>query len=290
MKKIICFSVFLAAYFGMNSCVSNSKDVFDKIATTDVPLAIPQPGEWLAEHHENGQTYEAYKALDPLKVDDNHTTIYIQPLGDFNPKETRIVDLTTKYLELFYGVQTRKLPPISDVLVPAHRRRLNELNTEQLDASYIIDSIMPQRKPKDALVVMALTAKDLYPQPSWNYVFGLATYSAGVGVTSMCRYEPNLPDYRIALRRTIRTSAHEIGHMFKMKHCTHAMCVMNGSNSLKEDDLKPNTLCSVCLKKMNLNFGFTISKRFEKLLVFYQKHGLNKDEEQIKKQYNTLKK
>lgn len=282
------FYAFLAiVLWSVSGCKPN--DDFEKLALLDIPLGSPRSGEWLAEHKESGQTFEQYKKLKPLKVTKSSNVIYIQPIGDFNEKETKILDLTVEYLELFYGVKTKQLRTISDEIIPENKRRLNEMNTEQLDASYILDSIMTKVKPKNALVTMGLLAKDLYPKPSWNFVFGLATYSKGVGVTSFFRYEPNLPDYKICLRRTIRTSAHEIGHMFKMKHCIYAKCVMNGVNSLTEDDQKPNTLCSVCLKKMHFNFGFDTVQRFQKILAFYQKHGLIEDEKLLVKQIQTIK-
>lgn len=286
--KMKLFYVFIVLF--LLSCGSKGHNEIDKIKITDKSLGIPNSGEWLSVHKETGQTFEEYKLLDPLKVTDELTTIYIQQIGDFNKKEEKILDLTVKYIELFYCVRVKKLKPVSDKLIPKDKRRLNESNAEQLDASYILDSIMPKFKPKNALAVMGLCAKDLYPDPSWNFVFGLATYSKGVGVTSFFRYEPNLDDYTICLRRTIRTSAHEIGHMFKMKHCINAECVMNGSNSLSEDDSKPNALCSVCLKKMKLNFDFDTKIRFENLLKFYQKHNLLIDYEITRKQYESLKK
>lgn len=286
--KVKIFHIFIVLIFW--SCGSNDLDEIDKIKISDKSLGLPNSGEWLSIHKEKGQTFEEYKLLEPLKVNDELTSICIQPIGKFNKNEERLLDLTIEYIQLFYCVKVEKIKPILDKLIPNEKRRLNEFNAEQLDASYILDTIMPQYKPKNALVVMGLTAKDLYPDPSWNFVFGLATYSKGVGVTSFSRYEPNLDDYTICLRRTIRTSAHEIGHMFKMKHCTHALCVMNGSNSLSEDDSKPNTLCSVCLKKMKLNFNFDTKKRFESLLKFYKKHQLVIDYEITSKQYELLKK
>lgn len=285
MSRIYAFLTILMV--SISGC--GPKDDFEKLAELDISLGDPQSGDWLADHKESGQSFEQYKKLKPLKVTKNADVIYIQPIGEFNTRENKILDLTVEYLELFYGVKTKKLNPISDKIIPENKRRMNEMNTEQLDASYILDSIMSKVKPKDALVTMGLLAKDLYPKPSWNFVFGLATYSKGVGVTSFFRYEPNLPDYRICLRRTIRTSAHEIGHMFKLKHCIYVKCVMNGVNSLREDDRKPNTLCSVCLKKMHLNFGFGMVQRFQKILAFYDKHGLVEDEKLIVKQLETIK-
>lgn len=288
IKRLIVSSCLI--FLVLCSCNSNKKNEIDKIKSTDQSIGIPQPGDWLAEHKETGQTFEQYEKLNPLKVTDSQNTIYIQPIGKFNEKEEKILNLTVEYLELFYCVKTKKLKPISDNLIPKDKRRIDDFGNEQLDASYIIDSIMPKIKPDDALVVMGLTTKDLYPKPSWNFVFGLATYSKGVGVTSFYRYEPNREDYRLCLRRTIRTSAHEIGHMFKMKHCTHAKCVMNGVNSLSEDDSKPNTLCSVCLKKMKLNFDFNTKSRFENLLAFYDTHDLLIDYDFMQQQFNAFKK
>jgi archaemetzincin len=262
---------------------------YPALAALDVPLGVPQPGEWLAEHKEKGQTFEDYAQLSPIQVSKTKHTIYIQPIGTFTPKEMEIVDNTVAYLTLFYQVKTIKLPVIADDLIPNDKRRTREDGSEQLDASYLIDKVIPKYKPKDALVVMGITSKDLYPKPSWNYVFGLANYTSGTGVTSLYRYEPNLEDNTICLQRTIKTSAHEIGHMFKLSHCTHAVCLMNGVNNLEEDDRKPNTLCSVCLRKLTLNFGFDNRKRFKELIAFMEKHRLNEDAVLLKKQYNSIK-
>ncbi|MGX7666200.1 archaemetzincin [Flavobacterium pedocola] len=278
-------AVLLVLFLLLFSC--KEKDDFQKIAETDVLLGEPQPGEWLADHPEKGQTFEAYSKLTPMKPNDKQNKIYILPMGDFTPEESKILDLTVEYLELFYGIKTVKMPAIKDNVVPVDKRRMNEMN-EQLDAAFLIHEYIPGLKPKDALVIMMITSKDLYPKPSWNYVFGLASYSEGVGVGSMFRYEPNGNDFSLALRRTIKVSAHEIGHMFKMKHCTHAQCVMNGVNNLPEADSRPNTLCSVCVKKMNHNFGFNTVERFGKLIAFYEKHNLLPDAEIMKNQLETL--
>lgn len=278
-------SVFLLLLFlSLFACKEQSE--FEKLADLDVSLGTPKSGDWLAEHKESGQNFEEYKKLMPLKLSAQKKYIYIQPIGNFTVQEQKICDLTVAYLSLFYGIPTKQLPLISDAVVPKEKRRLHEGN-DQLDASYLME-VVEQHKPKDALVVMGLTSKDLYPKPSWNFVFGLATYSKGVGVTSFFRYQPELKDYKICLERTIKTSAHEIGHMFKLKHCTHAICVMNGVNSLSEDDRKPNSLCSVCLQKLQFNFGFDCKARFKKLLYFYQKHGLKRDAEIISNQLENL--
>ncbi|MEO8516557.1 MAG: archaemetzincin [Flavobacterium sp.] len=255
------------------SCCNKQNDDFEKLASLDIKLSLPKEGEWLFDHPENGQTFEEYAKLKPMKPNKGQNKIYILPIGGFSHQEDSIVNLTVEYLKLFYNIETVKMNGIKDDIVPNNMRRLNELGDEQLHAGYLIDKVIPGLKPKDALVTMAITGRDLYPKPSWHFVFGLATYTKGIGVTSIARYEPNDKDFAIGLRRTIKTSSHEIGHMFKMKHCTNALCVMNGVNSLSEDDEKPNTLCSVCLKKMAWNLGFDVKDRFKKLISFYKKYN-----------------
>ncbi|MFC7773011.1 archaemetzincin [Flavobacterium sp. GCM10027622] len=282
MGRIILFIAIITSFLFI-SC----KDEFQKLAQNDVPLGKPIPGEWLADHPEKGQTFEEYVKLKPMRPEKIRNKIYILPMGDFTAQESRIVDLTVEYLELFYGIETIRMKTIKDEMVPKDKRRWND-EGEQLDASFLLHKVIPAMKPKDALAIMAITSKDLYPKPSWNFVFGLATYSEGIGITSIARYEPNNKDYSVGLRRAIKTSAHEIGHMFKMRHCTYAKCVMNGVNSLSEDDRKPNTLCSVCLKKMVWNLELDNKERFEKIIAFYQRHYLSSDAEIMKNQLELI--
>ena len=60
---------------------------------------------------------------------------------------------------------------------------------------------------------MGITNMDLYPSPSWNYVFGMANLKRRTGVFSFARYNPaffgekeppNLDD--LILRRAYRVA------------------------------------------------------------------------------------
>jgi archaemetzincin len=44
-------------------------------------LSDPSPGDWLAEHHEPGQTFAAYAATWPNRPGKGRNVIYLQPLG-----------------------------------------------------------------------------------------------------------------------------------------------------------------------------------------------------------------
>ena len=258
----ICLAIaeiFLIACSSKKEDESYHIDLGAGLEQFDVKLSGPKPGEWLYEHKEPGQSFEQYKVSDPVSPDDKRRKIYIQPLGTFSPIEDSIVNYTVDYLTIFFGLGTAIAPAINDSIIPAHARRMREEGNEQLLTKYILNTLLPARIPEDAIVVMAVTAKDLYPSDDWNYVFGQATIKKRVGVSSIYRFStPDMDSmtYPVCLERLIKTSSHEIGHMFSVQHCTHAVCVMNGSNSLWESDSRPNRLCSDCLKKLRgiLNF------------------------------------
>ena len=40
-------------------------------------------------------------------------------------------------------------------------------------------------------------------------------------------------------------------HLFGVKHCIYARCVMNGSNHIEEAESRPFVVCPVCLRKVH---------------------------------------
>jgi len=47
-------------------------------------IPAPKPGDWLSEHSEAGQTYEAFVRVKAAKPGALRDTIYLQPLGQFS--------------------------------------------------------------------------------------------------------------------------------------------------------------------------------------------------------------
>ncbi len=120
-----------------------------------------------------------------------------------------------------------------------------------------------------------------YPDPNWNFVFGMASFRERVGVYSIARYHPPFDGGRAGRdpaswvrSRALKVMAHEIGHMFGMEHCTYYECVMNGSNHLVETDRRPMNLCPVCLRKLFHAVGFAPGRRYRELARFFARHGL----------------
>lgn len=294
LLRITCAIIIL---FGVTACdhstdskKSHLKEFaeIEKLAPLDIAMPPLQSGDWLAQHPETGQSLPEYIYIKPVSPNDSQRVIYLQPIGNFKADQDSIVRATAEYLQLFFHLKTRILPVISDSLIPSASRRTREDGSEQLHTRYILDSILQPNIPADAIVVMAVTAKDLYPKDSWNYVFGEAYTKKRTGVSSLHRYYEDGKDNTLCLKRFIKTSSHEISHMFSLLHCTHAVCAMNGTNHLIEADSKPNRLCSVCLSKLYWNLEFNNTERLSALKDFFKKHGLESDDALAEKDLKTL--
>jgi archaemetzincin len=260
------------------SCQPKTKEenYFKAIEENDIPLDSPKEGEWLYEHKEKGQNFEQYQKANPVRPDTGKSIIYLKPIGQFSNLQKQALEQTRAYLEIFFQQKTVLLTPTSDQIIPSSKRRIKD--SEQLLAPYILDSILVGKMPNNGLAMMAITEKDLYPKPAWNYVFGLASYHNRVGVSSIYRLQNEILDkdnFNLCLNRLISVSSHEIGHMMSMHHCIYAQCVMNGSNNLNETDAQPNRLCSQCQIKLSWNFGYDSKKRLQELHDFFTKNNLH---------------
>lgn len=294
MNRAILFLVVFILFSCKNDEIMRDKKInipnYQKLTLLDVPLGEPNDGDWLKQHNEAGQTFSQYLEKNPVTVSEDQKIIYLQPIGSFTKAQQKVMDLNAVYINLFFGLKTVVLDPIEEEEIPKQNKRI-QFETEQLDASYIIDEVLKDKLPNDGIAMMALTAKDLYPRPDWNFVFGLASYSKRVGVTSIFRFsetELTEQNYSKCLSRLIKTSTHEIGHMFTIAHCTHASCLMNGSNHLVELDSRPNALCSVCLAKLSWNIQFDNVYRLKKLISFCKKHQLDSDVLILQKQLEAI--
>jgi archaemetzincin len=253
---------------------------FAAIKANDLPLKKPQPGEWLYENQEHGQTLKQYQQLPIVRPDSVRHTLYLLPVGRFSPLQQQVLQATRQYLQSFFQLPVVLLPTVSDTFVPQTARRQGTDGQEQLLAPYILSQRLNGQIPPDGLALMALSAQDLYPKPEWNYVFGLASYPDRVGVTSLYRLQDTqltTRNYTRCLTRLIAISSHELGHMFSLRHCTHARCVMNGTNSLTETDSKPNRLCSQCQTKLYWACRYDNRKRLQELQSFFRAANLRRD-------------
>lgn len=281
LRLFITLSIILCAFAGCRNGSNPSPEEFTAlISKNDIALESPQPGEWLFHHPEKKQSIKQYMDCNPVSPDERRNIIYIQPIGDFDSISNALIRHTAEYIQIFFGLKTVVLKTIGNEIFPDSVTRIGEFSNTQIYAPYILNEILSRRMPDDAITLMALTEKDLYPNPDWNFVFGLANLRKRVAVTSVYRLlekSEGQIDATKSLERLIKVASHEISHMFTMHHCVYAVCTLNGSNSLPETDRKPNRLCSECTAKLVWNLNADPFLRMERLQGFFRKHHLKDD-------------
>lgn len=246
-------------------------------------VSVPKSGDWLAEHFEPGQSFENFISIRPAKPDRYQNKIYLQPLGNFIDGQSPNLEKLKAYTTAYFMMDTTILPvlPINESKLTS---RINPYTRNRQILTRDVLILLKKRKPIDAFCVLAITMEDLYPDPSWNFVFGQASPRDGVGVFSFARYDPvfygekrRKNSQRILLRRSCKVLAHETGHMFSLAHCIYFQCLMNGSNHLQESDSRPFSLCPVCLRKLQFGIGFEVVDRYQKVFSFYKKSGFENE-------------
>lgn len=209
----------------------------------------------MVEHPEPAQSFDAYVASVANVPTDARKVIYLLPLGTF-PDHAPSIDALAKVVRAYFTLEVRVLPAVPLADVRAKTRIHEGTRKRQLLAPEVLAWLVP-RVPADAYALMAVTMEDLYPEPDWNFVFGMASLEKRVGVQSFARQdpaffgEPRTPEARpLALRRATWTVVHEIAHMFGLAHCTYWRCAIAGANHQEEADRSPLHACPVCTHKL----------------------------------------
>ena len=243
------------------------------------PIPVPGPQDWLTAHPEPGQTFDEFRRWQPNRPDVLQRVLYLQPLGGFPDQTNPSLERLREYAAGFFQVDVKVLAPIR-IIGGEFTSRTNPATGRRQILTVDVLRVLKGRLPADAFCLLAITMEDLYPEPSWNFVFGQASLRERVGVYSFARYDPAFygespaKDHRtLMFRRSVKVLAHETAHMFGLNHCIYFHCLMNGSNHLDESDHRPLHLCPVCLHKLHFSVGFDVVKRYEGLAQFYRQVG-----------------
>ena len=265
------------------------RTIRDRLAPLHVKVGKPQPGDWLHDHPEGGQSFEEYLVSQPTLPTESRRTIVVAPLGAMPAASLEIVALTTEYMGLHFGLPVRLGAQIA-LAPPEHARRQRD-GAEQVLTRWVLDKVLPKELPGDAAALIGLTANDLWPGEGWNFVFGEATFSERVGVWSLHRFgDPAKGEAarREALRRALKIAVHEAGHMFSLPHCTKYPCVQAGTNSLEETDRSPLWLCAECLPKIAWAMQMDPRVHLKRTQGFCAQHGLEEEAAFLERELATI--
>jgi archaemetzincin len=237
-----------------------------------------ETGDWLVSHAEAGQTFEQYVSGQGTRVAAKYQKLYVQPLGTFTKPQEEVLKRTGDVLAAFFGMKLEVLKGIALEAIPESAKRINEYTKEpQWLTTYLMQSVLKPKAPKDAAAVLGLTAVDLWPGMGWNFVFGQASLSERIGVWSMARNgDPSGDELerKLFLRRTLKTAAHETGHMLGILHCKLYECGMNGSNNRQESDRQPLEFCPECQAKIYWTCNAMPKKRLSELFDLMKTYEL----------------
>jgi archaemetzincin len=232
-------------------------------------------------HREPGQTFPDFVKSKPNRPDKHRSKIYMQPLASFSKAQAPPVESLKEYAAAYFAMPVQLLPPMLFGESSITTRINPNTKNRQILTSDVL-ALLKKSLPADAFCLLAITMEDLYPEASWNFVFGQASLRDRVGVYSFARYDPAFygdkrpKDYeKLLLRRSCKVLVHETAHMFGLTHCIYFRCVLNGSNHLQESDSRPLHLCPVCLRKLHYSIGFDIVRRYQDLQKFYQDTAFN---------------
>ncbi len=263
-----------------------------KLTSHHKPLGAPGFNDWLANHKESGQTFDEYIRADPVTPNGARRVIYIQPIGPFSKSQHKIIDLSAKYLGIYFDRPVKVLENLPLKIIPKDARRKHpDWGMEQILTTHVLHKVLRPKLPADAAAYIAFTATDLWPGKGWNFVFGQASLRNRVGVWSIYRNgDPDDSDaaFRLCLRRTLKTATHETGHMFSIKHCIAYECNMCGSNHRDESDRHPLHLCPECVAKVCWATGARPIERYNRLADFCEQHGLDDEAEFFRRSIATL--
>jgi archaemetzincin len=243
-------------------------------------LPPPGPSDWLSIHGEDGQTFHAWRTGPRRAVTEERRTVAVLVLDDV-ARYAVSSELLAAHLAACFGLPARATRA-SDVPDFPTRDRGAWRQTRTHDVLRWLEGEVAS----DAYCLLAVTSRDLYPQDSWSFVFGEASFVARVGVFSFARMHPAFPtppppageasqaDRVLVVRRCLKVVTHEVGHMFGLEHCIDRRCLMNGVNHVAEMDRTPLHLCPFCLAKVVHATGVDVVDRYRRLGAVYREHGL----------------
>lgn len=249
-----------------------------KLKNLHTGLGPVKSGDWLENNLELGQTFNQYANNRHIELTKERGKLYVLPLGEFDENQKKIVELSAEFLGVYYACEVELLETIGLDAIPQQARRVHpSWGVRQINSQHVLHQTLPPLVADDAFALIAFTSSDLFPDESYNFVFGQASPTGRVGVWSLFRNGDPKVEFEKVLRRTLKTASHETGHMFTIYHCVAYDCNMCGCNSLEEADRRPLYMCPECLGKVILATGCEPVQRFESLRSFCQRNGLQED-------------
>lgn len=166
-----------------------------RFATTDATGFTTMPearaGDWLERFSEDGLTFTAYIETDPVRPDEDWKSLAFVQVGLFTEEEKANAAAAAEFAGIWFTLPIRTVEP-ADLPADGFQRERNfswvEGPVTQYRTGWFLRELLPPLVPEDSVCILGMTMGDLYPDDSWNYVFGQSTFTRRVAVSSFTRY------------------------------------------------------------------------------------------------------
>lgn len=245
-------------------------------------LPKPTDDEWLKYNRESGQTFKNYarlvkksKNLQAASSTNSNISIFtFQVDEDFLSQY--ILNGLQEFVEIYFNLQL-KFEDKNNLNFNSKFKTNQENPTIESQRAL---SVFKTFKQKNDASAVAITTCDLAHGDS--FVFGISDTELQVCVISLYRYiqhliETNQMSEVNLMKKTTSVICHEIAHTFGLEHCIYYRCIMNGSNTIEEDDKLPLFLCPICLRKLHFLLNFDIELRYKKLMNYCLKYNFSNE-------------
>ena len=193
----------------------------------------------------------------PLAVTNPQVTLCVVPL---EPYDTKMLDAVVRGITYVYGFKVsvlpgRKLPQVA-WYAPRKRWRAEKL------LEWMHSDIAPNHA--NCRYFVGFTKSDIStskpPHRDWG-VLGLGELGGKMAVVSSFRTHKQLKKPHTALRRTVKTVNHEIGHLMGLPHVEGAECLMqDAEGSVLTTDMEHGLLCQPTIEFIERERGYKIPR------------------------------
>ena len=169
------------------------------------------------------------------------TAVELHPLGGLSTERAREVAARL----------SRRIGASCRLAEPANGHALLLPGRDQADADALLATL--EADPPEDAVRLGVTAQDL-AIPIFTFVFGRARSGGHAALVSLARLDPafyGLPsDEEALIRRAVRESLHELGHVAELPHCDRPECLMRFAGSVEKADLRGALFCEACAARL----------------------------------------
>jgi len=160
---------------------------------------------------------------------------------------------TNKFLSvLFQGNSFKLLETLSEIstfVIDKNDSRIRasyDSKRQQCNAEILLDYLSADLSDLVTKKKLFITDVDIFRLQA-EFVFGLSQRVGGqVAIISTHRLKTT--DTEFFINRFTKEALHELGHLFKLRHCQDKFCVMNLSLNIEDIDFKKNRFCRNCKK------------------------------------------